>query len=86
MDAIRVPTLVICSKDDPLVPFEVYDHRAFRTNPFLRLLATDHGGHLGFLSRRKPRFWVDRVALNWMDEVLANDQPQGTDALHLTSV
>jgi uncharacterized protein len=69
LEAIRIPTLVICSKDDPLVPFTVYDQRAFRTNPALTLLATEHGGHLGFLSRRRPRFWLDGVVLNWISAV-----------------
>jgi uncharacterized protein len=66
LDAIRIPTLVVCSKDDPLVPFEIYDHPAFRSNPALTLVATEHGGHLGFLSRRPPRFWLDRVVLEWI--------------------
>jgi uncharacterized protein len=70
IDKIRVPTLVIAAKDDPLVPFEIYDHPAFRCNPALTLIAPDHGGHLGFLSRRKPRFWVDGVALDWMETIL----------------
>ena len=69
LDSIRVPTLVICAKDDPLVPFEIYRHRAFQNNPALTLLATNHGGHLGFLARRKPRFWLDGVALDWIDSV-----------------
>jgi hypothetical protein len=69
LDAIRVPTLVISAKDDPLVPFEIYHHRAFQNNPALTLLATTHGGHLGFLARRKPRFWLDGVALDWIDSV-----------------
>ncbi len=59
LDAIRVPALVICAKDDPLIPFEIYDHPAFRSNPNLTLLAVEHGGHLGFLSRQGPRFWLD---------------------------
>ena len=66
LDAIRTPSLVITAKDDPLVPFRVYSHPAFRTNPALSLIATEFGGHLGFLSRHKPRFWVDHIALNWM--------------------
>jgi predicted alpha/beta-fold hydrolase len=69
LSAIRVPTLVVCAKDDPLVPFEIYDHPAFRTNPALALLATDHGGHLGFISRRSPRFWIDNVVLSWIERV-----------------
>jgi predicted alpha/beta-fold hydrolase len=68
---IRVPTLAIAAEDDPLVPFEVYQCDAFQTNPALTLAATRHGGHLGFLSKRKPRFWLDGFALNWMEERLA---------------
>ena len=53
LDAIRTPALVIHAKDDPLVPREIYTHRAFRENPYLELLLVEQGGHLGFLSRGK---------------------------------
>lgn len=69
LEKIRVPTLVIVAKDDPLVPFHVYDHPAFRENPFLHLLAVEHGGHIGFISRRRPRFWLDGVVLDWIEEI-----------------
>jgi predicted alpha/beta-fold hydrolase len=69
LDAIRVPTLVVCAEDDPLVPFEIYGHPAFTTNGALTLLATKHGGHLGFIARRGPRFWIDNVVLGWIDRV-----------------
>jgi uncharacterized protein len=69
---IRVPTLVITAEDDPLVPFEIFRHPAFRQNPSLRLITTKHGGHLGFLSRHKPRFWIDSFALQWMEQILAS--------------
>ncbi len=69
LEKIRVPALVVIAKDDPLVPFEVYDHPAFGSNPCLRLLAVDHGGHLGFLARRRPRFWLDGVVLDWLEEL-----------------
>jgi uncharacterized protein len=69
LDGIRVPTLLVQAKDDPLIPFESFDHPAIRTNPYIKLLAVEHGGHLGFLSRRAPRFWVDRVLIRWMEEV-----------------
>lgn len=75
LDAIRVPTLAIAAQDDPLVPFAMYrEHPAFRTNPCLKLLAPPHGGHLGFISRRKPRFWLDGLALDWIDSI-ASRQP-----------
>lgn len=71
LDAIRVPTLVITAQDDPLVPFQIFDHPAFRSNPAIRLIATKYGGHLGFLSRYKPRFWIDTFALNWIEETMS---------------
>jgi len=69
LDRIRVPTLLVQAKDDPLIPFAVYDHPAFSTNPNLRLLALEHGGHLGFISKTRPRFWLDQVLVNWLLEV-----------------
>ena len=69
LEHIRVPALVVIAKDDPLVPFEVYDHPAFRENPCLRLVAVEHGGHLGFLARGRPRFWLDGLVLDWLAEI-----------------
>lgn len=69
LDAIRVPTLIVQAKDDPLVPFQIFDHPAFRSNPALRLLAVEHGGHVGFISRRRPRFWLDGVIIEWISQM-----------------
>ena len=66
LNHIRVPALIVQAKDDPFIPFEIFDHPAFATNPSLRLLATEHGGHLGFLARSGQRFWVDDVALSFV--------------------
>ena len=66
LDGIRVPSLVIQAKDDPLIPFGAFDHPAFATNPFLKLEAVEHGGHIGFLSKALPRMWVDTVVRNWI--------------------
>jgi uncharacterized protein len=67
---IRVPTLLVAAKDDPLVPFEVYQRLFSEHHAALELVAPEHGGHLGFLSRKKPRFWVDSVALDWITRQL----------------
>lgn len=71
LDAIRTPTLLICAKDDPLVPYTLYSHPALESNPALSLLATEHGGHVGFLSRHKPRFWLDQASLEWIESKAA---------------
>ncbi len=65
---IRIPALLVQAKDDPLIPFSVYDHPAFRENPCLTLIAVEHGGHLGFIARRRPRFWLDGVVLGWLSD------------------
>jgi hypothetical protein len=69
LDRIRVPALLVQAKDDPLIPFEVYDHPAFARNPNLRLVAIEHGGHVGFISKTPPRFWLDQMLLEWMSQV-----------------
>jgi predicted alpha/beta-fold hydrolase len=61
-----VPALLIQSRDDTLAPFDAFETKALRGNPQLRLLATEHGGHLGFLGRRPHRFWLDDAILEWI--------------------
>jgi uncharacterized protein len=71
LEKIRIPALLIIAKDDPLVPFSVYNHPAFDGNPCLTLLAVEHGGHLGFIARGRPRFWLDGAVLEWLDRLTA---------------
>jgi len=66
LDRIRVPVLLIQSKDDTLVPFAIFQSEAVAANPCIRLIATDHGGHLGFLAKGKDRFWLDRTIVSWI--------------------
>lgn len=66
---IRVPTLLVQSKDDPMIPFEIYRDPRVAGNPNVELVATEHGGHLGFIAAEKPRFWLDRVVLGWMEKI-----------------
>ncbi len=68
LDRIRVPTLIVQAKDDPLIPFGIFNHPAISANPHISLLAPDHGGHLGFLSDRAPRFWIDRIILEFIEQ------------------
>ncbi len=71
LERIRVPCLMIHAKDDPLIPAEVYDHAAFSRNSWIKLLTVEHGGHLGFIARGKPRFWLDGVILAWVEQNIA---------------
>ncbi len=67
LEHIRVPTLLVQAKDDPMVPFSMYGHPALASNPYLRLAPVEHGGHLGFLARSGPRFWLDALIVDWLD-------------------
>lgn len=64
---IRIPALLITAEDDPMVPFELYRREEVRSNPWLRLLAVPHGGHLGFLARGPRRFWLDEAICSWLE-------------------
>jgi len=57
---IAVPTIVLASEDDPIVPFEVYSEFEFSSD--INLISTKQGGHLGFLGKslRDPdSHWMD---------------------------
>jgi hypothetical protein len=69
LEHIRIPTLLVQAKDDPMVPFAMYAHPAFERNPHLRLVALEHGGHLGFLARGESRFWLDTLITDWLSEL-----------------
>jgi predicted alpha/beta-fold hydrolase len=66
LDAVRVPALLLQAKDDTFVPFEIYESAAVLANPLVRLVATEHGGHLGFLARGSRRFWADHAIMDWI--------------------
>jgi predicted alpha/beta-fold hydrolase len=67
LEAIRVPTLLIQAKDDPLVPYAIYE--GLPANPSIELLATERGGHLGFLGKRPHRFWLDDTIIEWVRQL-----------------
>jgi predicted alpha/beta-fold hydrolase len=54
------------AQDDPMIPFGIFEGPEVGSNPNLSLLAPEHGGHLGFLSRKRPRFWADEVVGEWI--------------------
>ncbi len=64
--SIRQPTLVIASRDDPLVPWRPF--LAIKNAPGVRLEITDRGGHLGFVGRAgldPDRRWLDWRIVEW---------------------
>jgi predicted alpha/beta-fold hydrolase len=66
LDRIRIPGLLIQAEDDSFIPFTSFSNPALKANANLRLIATKYGGHLGFLSKSAPRFWVDQTVTGWL--------------------
>ena len=64
---IAVPTLILTSKDDPVVPFESFGASEIAGNPQIRIAATDFGGHCAFISRTNgpERYWAEARVLEF---------------------
>jgi uncharacterized protein len=61
ISGIRRPTLIIAAKNDPFVPFEPFEDPVIRNNPFITVVAPEHGGHCAFISAESgdERFWAE---------------------------
>jgi predicted alpha/beta-fold hydrolase len=73
LNGIRIPALLIQAKDDTFIPFSVFEAPEVRQNSRVRLLVTEHGGHLGFLGRGR-RLWLDHAVMEFISGVYANRQ------------
>ena len=62
MPGIRVPTTVITSADDPMVPLASITATRDRWSSSVRLAIAAGGGHVGYIARRDndpDEFWID---------------------------
>lgn len=64
---IRVPTLLLAAKDDPLVPFASFTNPSLMGNRQLSLLAPARGGHCAFIGRDRgdARFWGEECVMDF---------------------
>ncbi len=82
MDRIRVPSLIIQAMDDPFVPWECLLNPEIQNNPYIQLLLTPNGGHVGFRAarnsgpRRRDPYWAEHQAVQFCARIWA----QKTDA------
>lgn len=64
---IRIPTLIIASQDDPVIPPEQFN--GVPLSDSTRLVLSRHGGHLGFWSRNggdPDNRWADWRIVEWV--------------------
>jgi uncharacterized protein len=78
---IRVPTLVLHSRDDPFLPEDRIPVAAMDANPAVTTVLTERGGHVAFVggSVFRPDFWGERVLAEWLARELGAGNP-GVDA------
>lgn len=63
IDRVRVPTLILASRDDPFVPAAQFEVDAVRQNPSVTVVLTAHGGHCGFVETARDGddgYWAER--------------------------
>jgi len=70
LERVEVPTLLIQSEDDPIVPAAPFRARDWRRNPRLLPLLLARGGHVGFHDRRGGT-WHDRAILRFFERALS---------------
>jgi len=58
---ILTPTRILTAQDDPFVPYWTFHRSALHANPYIRLVAPQHGGHCAFVSQEggEERFWAE---------------------------
>jgi uncharacterized protein len=74
IDRIRVPALIITAEDDPFVPIAPFRSAALTENPHIRLIATPHGGHCGFVEAKtagSDGYWAERTIVEFATSVVA---------------
>src|SRR5712692_3003550 len=73
---IRLPTLMIHAVDDPFIPFAPLRDPSIAANPYVLLIAPEHGGHVAFMSAnsgREDRFWAENRVVEFCAAISSSD-------------
>lgn len=64
LHAISIPTLVLTSEDDPIVPVSSFREAAWSDSTTLAI--TRHGGHVGYIGTKQQGNWMERLLVDWL--------------------
>ena len=67
---VTIPTIILTSQDDPVVPFDMYHKH--QMSEYIDLISTQKGGHLGFIGQgfKDPdRYWMDWRICQWVESL-----------------
>jgi predicted alpha/beta-fold hydrolase len=62
---IRLPTLILHARDDPLMPLAPFLSKEASENPNALVVTPHRGGHIGFVSGegKLGRFWAEAIVV-----------------------
>ena len=66
MTGIRVPTLILASRDDPWIPGDLYGRYGWWKNLALKPILLESGGHVGFHGKDSDQPWTDRAVARFL--------------------
>jgi len=70
IQGIKIPTLILQSKDDPIAVNHIVPREKLASNPNIIYAETSHGGHLAWFSGLKPRRWYAEPTVEFLDTIL----------------
>lgn len=82
LNRIRVPTLIICSNDDPITGNRTFPFLEVRDNPYSYMVTTSIGGHLGWFKINGER-WYPKPISKVFKEIFTNWKVNGADPSNL---
>jgi len=66
---ISVPTMILLSEDDPIIPIGCFHD--VQWPEYVQLRISRRGGHVGFIGMRKlhtgDRYWMDAQLMDWFN-------------------
>lgn len=76
LQAIKKPTLLLTALDDPFLGHKCYPFDEAKNHKYFDLLATKHGGHVGFNSQFKKteNLWSEKYITTYIKEHLSTSQ------------
>lgn len=85
---VRVPTIIVSSKDDPIVGSKALPYSEVKLNPYTYLAVTSVGGHLGWFTFLHNRWYPEPISklfaeiAKWnVEELDPTTLPKATDGI-----
>jgi hypothetical protein len=78
IDHIAVPTLILCSQDDPFIRLFPETRARVLANPHIDFVETCHGGHCAFLGRRSTDgvHWAESTVVRYFQAAVEGSLPR----------